>query len=71
MTEMDSASNPVRSRRAILMGAISVAGTAAVALPLVVAASHELATQSRSPLPQKGQMVDTIILKDDQVDRCL
>ncbi len=71
MSEMYSMSSPVRTRRAILMGAIGVMATAALAIPLVLAASHELATQSRSPLPQKAQMMDKTTIEDDQADRCL
>jgi hypothetical protein len=65
-----NASRPAASRHTILMGAIGVAATAALGLPVVLVASHDLAAQSSSTRPQQGQTMGAVPTKDGQAGRC-
>jgi non-heme chloroperoxidase len=65
MSPTDNAFNLATSRRNILMGATGVAASAALGLPVLLAASHELS--AAQPLPghrSKGHPIGTFTTKD-------
>jgi hypothetical protein len=70
MIQTKNASRPAASRHTTLMGAIGVAVTAALGLPVVLVASHELAAQNSSTSPQQGQTMGAVTTRDGQADRC-
>jgi non-heme chloroperoxidase len=64
MIQTDNASNPIPSRRTILMGATGIAATAALGVPAVFGASRDLTAQTPSSKPQKGQTMGMITTRD-------
>jgi hypothetical protein len=70
MIQTKNVSRPAASWHAILMGAIGVAITAALGLPVVLVASHELAAQNSSTRSQQGQAMGAVTTRNGQADRC-
>jgi hypothetical protein len=70
MIPTKNASRPAASRHTVLIGAIGVAATAALGLPVVLVASHELASQNSSTRSQQGQAMGAVTTRDNQADRC-
>lgn len=70
MIETKNASRPTASRHTILMGTIGIAAAAALGLPVVLVASHELAVQSSSIGSQQGQTMSAVTPKDGQDRHC-
>ncbi|WP_262299763.1 alpha/beta fold hydrolase [Microvirga sesbaniae] len=64
MTQTNSGSNSITSRRTILMGASGAAASTVFGVPVLLAASHDLAAQTSSSTLQKGQTMATITTKD-------
>jgi non-heme chloroperoxidase len=64
MTQTNSGSNLITSRRTILIGASGAAASAVFGAPLLLAASHDLAAQTSSTSLQKGRTMATITTKD-------
>jgi hypothetical protein len=70
MIQTKNSSRAAASRHTILMGGIGVAVTAALGLPVVLVASHELAAQNSSTRSQQGQAMGAFTTRDGQAERC-